>query len=595
MTITRNFSTAGDAASGNDQEIVKQQQTGILWFTSKTAKPSVDPTTGEITVPTNGYKYPNGNKGTWRVTFDNSNDTLTCEYYCELQMNVCGDSQEKERQFSSMSECLARCTKYTEQGGAWTKGSIQEDHNTNSLACRINAAHQAENAPAESDGLRQELCDNSGVTGNNVCGDYCQNYCAHAPQQCDFAQQWTTTQECLSLCNGGFHTEGNSENTSTTVKVTDVRYNSANFPFYNTAACRTLHASLAYEDFVKSESMSMPSWLEYGSVYRCPMAAPQSAVCSNTSVPTCDYYCENVMMSCVGSRSQFSDYKACKTWCSSHLESGTLTSGGHTDYGDSHTYNLGCLTWIAQHATSDALCKSAVDGGTICPAPESVEEPTQKEDKTTKDYSSKDDDKGSWDKGGDKAGGVCEKKSCNTGKNEYLVQETCECVEPLQVTLRYDNLQIDTFVKEDWTKFMAQNLGVSEDRIQVKDIRSGSVVVDFVVLPPAGTSTMPQDQYEVIERALTNPIQSYGSGTVEKLYHSSYHPVEETSAVGNQQGSGNSDSSSNNTTLPLVIGLSVAGVLIVILGFALFRYRKKFKQIETFAPKKFVNLSSSGV
>ncbi len=31
-------------------------------------------------------------------------------------------------------------------------------------------------------------------------------------------------------------------------------------------------------------------------------------------------------------------------------------------------YTLGCLTYLAQHATSDALCAAAMDGGSICPA-----------------------------------------------------------------------------------------------------------------------------------------------------------------------------------------------------------------------------------
>jgi hypothetical protein len=580
VTLKRNFSAAEDAASGNDQEIVKQQQTGILWFTSKTAKPLVDANTGVVTVPTNGYKYPNGNKGTWKVTFDNSNDTLTCEYYCELQMNVCGDTQEKERQFSSPSECLARCIKYTEDqgtGGAWPLGNIQQDHNTNSLACRINAAHQAENAPDESEGLRQELCDNSGVTGNGVCGDYCENYCAHAkPRQCDFAQSWSAnTQECLDTCNGGFNS---NNNTAVQGVVTDVRYNSANFPFYDTAACRTLHASLAYDDFVKSESMSLPPWLKYGSTYRCPLADPLSAVCSNASVPTCNYYCESVMASCTGSRAQFQDYGSCTKWCSSNLESekAILTAGGHTDYGDSHTYNLGCLTWIAQHATSDLLCESAVDGGSICPAPDAFQEPNK------------------GNKGNKGTNAVCEKDSysCKASKNEYLMQETCECVEPIQVTIRYD-MAYEAFVKEDWKKSMAQNLGVTEDRIQVKDVRPGSVVVDFVVLPPSGHSTMPQDQYEVIKRALVNPLQSYPSAKVENFYHSNYTTVEKAEEEKPGYDTSGSSSNDDSTMMPLIIGLSVAGVVIVGLAFTLFRYRKKFKKIETFAPKKFVDLSSS--
>ena len=84
VTIRRKFRT-DDA---EDYKILPGTETGIIWFTSKTAKPTVDGTTGAVTVPTYGYKYPNGNKGTWKVTFEESQSVLSCEYYCSLQQNV---------------------------------------------------------------------------------------------------------------------------------------------------------------------------------------------------------------------------------------------------------------------------------------------------------------------------------------------------------------------------------------------------------------------------------------------------------------------------------------------------------------------------
>ncbi|QDZ19839.1 DOMON domain-containing protein [Chloropicon primus] len=362
VTVKRKLVT-GDVGRGNnlysspkDYIIERGTESGLIWMTSRSTKPTLEG--GEVVVPTYGYKYPNGNKGTWRVTFDDSESQLTCVYYCRLQMNVCGDSQEKESQFTSEDECLARCTQYVSEG-AWTLGDIVTDHSVHSLACRINAAHQAENAPAEDDALRQELCDNAGVSGNGVCGTHCENYCSHA-SQCNGMFQDKT--QCLSTCDGGFVS---SEDPAAKV-MQDARYGSATFPFYDTAACRTIHASLAYDKF---STGVMPSFLLYGTYYRCPLASPNSSTCSNSTLPTCGYYCESVQTSCSGSRSQFANVQACKSWCEAELGAG-LVKGDLTDVGGEYT--LGCLSYLAQHATSDELCAAAKSGGSICPPPQNA-------------------------------------------------------------------------------------------------------------------------------------------------------------------------------------------------------------------------------
>lgn len=376
VTIRRKFRT-DDA---EDYEILPGTETGIIWFTSKTAKPTVDGTTGAVTVPTYGYKYPNGNKGTWKVTFEESQSVLSCEYYCSLQQNVCGDSQEKESQYSSESECLARCSTYI-AGGAWTLGDIQQDHATQSLACRINAAHQAENAPAEDDALRQQLCDSSGVSGGGSCGTYCENYCSHlgtieVSEKCGYNMGMPRLMQsysiCLGECAGSVFTDyGPSQQ----YIVSDARYNSANFPFYNTAACRTLHASLVY-DFSSPSKGALPSWLAYGPGNRCSDASPASQSCTNTSVPTCGHYCESVMDTCTGPRKQFDSLDKCMSWCGTALsEGGGLAAGKHTDV--SGEYTLGCLTYIAEHATSDDLCNASKDGGSLCPPSTNAQTPAQ--------------------------------------------------------------------------------------------------------------------------------------------------------------------------------------------------------------------------
>ena len=346
VTIRRPMVT-GD--STEDRAIESGKEAGFIWMTSKTSKP-VEVGDG-FNVPSDGYKYPNGNKGTWRVTFDDTESQLTCEYYCQLQQTVCGDSQERESQYTSEEECLERCGKYLRES-AWTEGDIQVDHASQTLACRINAAHQAENAPAEDDAMRQELCDTSGPTGNGVCGTQCENFCAHAVPNCG---DFSTSAECLAVCEAGF--VGSEE---PKVVVRDNRYGSASFPFYNTAACRAVHASLAY-DF----GPSMPSQVRTGASYRCPLASPTtSTACRNSTKPTCSHYCETVLTSCTGPRSQFGDLEECLEWCSS--DSAGLEAGELTDTGGGYT--LGCLTYIAASATNDSLCSAAKTGGSICPS-----------------------------------------------------------------------------------------------------------------------------------------------------------------------------------------------------------------------------------
>ncbi len=56
-------------------------------------------------------------------------------YYCGLQMNVCGDSQERESQYDDEASCVARCEAYV-GAGAWPLGNIGTDHDSNTLACR---------------------------------------------------------------------------------------------------------------------------------------------------------------------------------------------------------------------------------------------------------------------------------------------------------------------------------------------------------------------------------------------------------------------------------------------------------------------------
>ena len=454
VTVRKTFAS-GDLA--HDYTIANGVEAGVIWATSVTHKPSSDAPL------TTWYPESYSNKGSWRVTFDNSENALTCDYYCGVQMNACGDSQEIEHQYSSEAECVSRCTKYLESG-AWVAGDLQNDHAVNTLACRVNAAHQAENVPANDDALRQTLCDTSGPGGNGVCGTQCDNYCTHMALAC--GSTYASEQACLDACYGGFvgdaKTECVADDDASSLALGDgARYNASHFPFYDTSTCRGVHASLAYT----FDTTGIPLWLETGSSYRCPLASSDSPSCCDAAEPTCAYYCESVLMSCTGPRAQFGSLGECMGWCASEL-SGALVAGS---FSDTDGWSLGCLTRTAQQATSDETCDAAKLGGIDCMTPSQAAVVI----------------------GGEPpACGEC-------GDGIFATDEdgTCVCVDSMAVELTFPAADVASFLVgiEAFRASLASQVGIDASRVHIVRVVSGSVIATVVITPPAEQTTLSTD------------------------------------------------------------------------------------------------------
>jgi len=551
VTVQRKFDT-GDR--DGDVVLAGGQETGIIWATANKEKPqtseeereqaSNNETASDGTLGSQksvsvsefpSHWYPLGNKGAWRVTFDNSVNALTCAYYCALQINACGNADEAEHQFITESSCLARCDKYVSEG-AWPTGSLISDHSVNSLACRINQAHQAENAPRESDAIRQELCDNSGTVGNNVCGTVCENYCAHVVRACRglFPSEEACLQECSFPPSPSENRTTSKCSSSDGQEVSDPRRGSANFPFYDTFSCRAIQASLGYTNFADSSGNSIPSFVQTGPAYRCPMALDDSAACCDSARPTCEYYCQSVMTSCSGSREQFDgSVDECNDWCANALGSGNVDRG---TLEDTSGRTLGCLTYLGQHATSDELCTAAKLGGSVCGErmePEAITD-------------SDGDGDGEPDEGG--------------------------CQGCLFASVTIEDTTVSDFDSDAFVAQVSSALDVGREQVEVISIKAGSVIVDFRLVPETDTNF---DESEVVY--IQDQLRSGTLGSLNELtyYDSGASVLSATSGSdGNEEkGSAGGDGSNKNVII-IGIAASAAGLVLLTSVLAVIFYRR---------------------
>ncbi len=113
-----------------------------------------------------------------------SSGALSCDEYCGKIQAAC----KNNIQYDSELECI----RYCEQSGVFHLGSRGETSG-NTLACRI---YHAEVAAATNPDLH---CIHAGTSGGNVCGTYCDNYCALALNNCK-DKLFSSFQECETAC-----------------------------------------------------------------------------------------------------------------------------------------------------------------------------------------------------------------------------------------------------------------------------------------------------------------------------------------------------------------------------------------------------------
>lgn len=117
----------------------------------------------------------------------------SCTDYCGLVMTNCTGDNE---QYPDMNTCLTVC-----EGVGWDVG-LTSDQDIDSLGCR---AHHADELAA---GDPATHCPHAGPSGGNVCGTWCDVYCALNLTTCTGrAAQYPDEATCLSTC-AGFRDDG---------------------------------------------------------------------------------------------------------------------------------------------------------------------------------------------------------------------------------------------------------------------------------------------------------------------------------------------------------------------------------------------------
>ncbi|MFT5430995.1 MAG: hypothetical protein ACI9OJ_001674 [Myxococcota bacterium] len=154
-----------------------------------------------------------GDVGAFELTVEGT-PPMNCSSYCALIDSACIGSNT---QFFGEEACLSWC----EAGATF---EADEAIGSNTLICRAGAAEQA----AESGLAAFSFCAAAGPSGGNVCGTWCENYCAAAMAHCD--PDFPNTGACVSACSD--LNDGGSPGDVT----------------YDTVQCRLHHLSLAASD-----------------------------------------------------------------------------------------------------------------------------------------------------------------------------------------------------------------------------------------------------------------------------------------------------------------------------------------------------------
>jgi len=112
----------------------------------------------------------------------------TCAAYCRLFQDAC--STQPDHAYADPAECAAVCSRIA----GWPLGTA-DDVAANTVGCRIYHA----NAAAESDPALH--CGHAGITGGDVCGSWCVNYCSLSVRICEGPNaQYDDFEDCLEDC-----------------------------------------------------------------------------------------------------------------------------------------------------------------------------------------------------------------------------------------------------------------------------------------------------------------------------------------------------------------------------------------------------------
>ncbi|MCB9531030.1 MAG: hypothetical protein H6698_01270 [Myxococcales bacterium] len=114
----------------------------------------------------------------------------SCDAYCRAFNDACGS--DPTNAFLSLRECATFCN----DDAQWDPGSF-EDRDGNTIGCRIYHANAA------SEGNAALHCGHAGVTGGDVCGSWCVNYCSLVETICgdSIPPLYDDFEDCLDRCD----------------------------------------------------------------------------------------------------------------------------------------------------------------------------------------------------------------------------------------------------------------------------------------------------------------------------------------------------------------------------------------------------------
>ena len=198
------------------------------------------------------------------ITVDGPN----CDEYCGKIMSVCaGDIA----QYSDERTCILQCLDHL------TAAGTVDDYSDNTIGCRIVHTGNAERSDPE------VHCYHAGLSGGNICGTWCDNYCSLSASVCAGGDAlYGSQEECLGACQSFSDVTQYGEFEGDTVQ------------------CRLEQLRLAIDD-----------------VSLCTQAAPESEICAATAEPSCDEYCGRAIQVCgtTGVLAQYESERACLDFC----------------------------------------------------------------------------------------------------------------------------------------------------------------------------------------------------------------------------------------------------------------------------------------
>lgn len=265
--------------------------------------------------------------------------SVDCASYCALMDEYCATDM-----IHPVESCEYLC-EHPQVAFFDDAGSL-DDEDGNTLGCRI---HHALVAAVSAGDTRAEACAAANLSGGDVCGSFCDNYCLASMEACSDGNpeyslptpNFPGFAACQMAC-GEMGTE----------VLTGIAQPEQLFGYGDTVQCRLHHLHAATE-------MDMYD-------LHCPHASEDSTgdTCSDAAQPNLANYCAFATGHCTGDNALFepgASVGECMATVEPLVTGGTYTQGAFASFTDDSGATVGCLNhWIVQTPWDpDTLCAMA--------------------------------------------------------------------------------------------------------------------------------------------------------------------------------------------------------------------------------------------